>query len=519
MNKRVWWFIGLGVIAIIIAVGTWYYSTYFQGAGPAWNKPSENIADVIPDKPGEPVNNTNFPLQVPPGFEVSIFAKNVPGARVLAMDPAGNLLVSLSQPGKVVALKDTNHDGTSDQTVDVLTGLTNPHGLVVRCPENSCTLYVAEEQRLMAYEYDAAASKASNGKKIMDLPAGGRHTTRTLLDNDGSLLVSIGSSCDVCYEKDNRRATIMQVGYDGKNQKLFATGLRNTVFMTKSFIDGRIWGTDMGRDMLGNTTPPDEINIIEDGKDYGFPVCYGKNIHDSNFDKNQYIQDPCNGKTPSYIDLPAHVAPLGLGFIPEEGWPEEYWYDLIVAYHGSWNSTEPVGYKLVRVKLDEKGNYQGTEDFITGWYRPGQSSALGRPTGVLVQPGGLVYVADDKADVIYRIAYHTEDSNTPKSAMVTVDTVKEGDRIHSPVTIAGKAVGPWFFEASFPIVITDESGTVLGQGIAQAQGEWMTQNMVPFQATLTFAKGTAQRGFLVFKKDNPSGLPENDMEYKLPVKF
>ena len=109
-------------------------------------------------------------------------------------------------------------------------------------------------------------------------------------------------------------------------------------------------------------------------------------------------------EAPSYIDLPAHSAPLGLAFIPEEGWPQEYWYNLLVAYHGSWNRTVPDGYKIVRMKLDAKGNYSGVEDFITGWLTP-DNQALGRPVDILVQPGGTMYISDDKAGVIYRVTY------------------------------------------------------------------------------------------------------------------
>jgi glucose/arabinose dehydrogenase len=91
--------------------------------------------------------------------------------------------------------------------------------------------------------------------------------------------------------------------------------------------------------------------------------------------------------------------------VPEEGWPEEYWYDLIVAYHGSWNRSVPTGYKLVRIELDARGNYQGTHDFITGWLT--DKGALGRPVDVLIQPGGVMYVSDDRAGVIYKITHQT----------------------------------------------------------------------------------------------------------------
>jgi glucose/arabinose dehydrogenase len=194
---------------------------------------------------------------------------------------------------------------------------------------------------------------------------------------------------------------------DGSDQKVFARGLRNTVFFTWSLVDGRMWGTDNGRDLLGDDLPPDEINIIEEGGNYGWPNCYGKNVHDTDFDKNTYIRNPCMDpfEKASQIDLPAHSAPLGLAFVPEEGWPEEYWYNLIVAFHGSWNRSVPTGYKLVRIKLDARGNYLGQEDFVTDWLPQGNSAASGRPAGVLALPGGILYVSDDKGGFIYRIRY------------------------------------------------------------------------------------------------------------------
>ena len=203
---------------------------------------------------------------------------------------------------------------------------------------------------------------------------------------------------------------------DGSDFKEYARGLRNAVFFTWSYVDGRMWATEMGRDYLGDYLPPDEINIISlstpkvSGRNsipnFGWPTCYGKNIHDTDFDKNTYIRNPCMEpfEAPSYIDLPAHSAPLGLAFVPEEGWPQEYWYNLFVSYHGSWNRTVPDGYKVVRMKLDAKGNYLGVEDFITGWLTP-DNQALGRPVDILVQPGGMMYISDDKAGVIYRVTY------------------------------------------------------------------------------------------------------------------
>jgi glucose/arabinose dehydrogenase len=108
-------------------------------------------------------------------------------------------------------------------------------------------------------------------------------------------------------------------------------------------------------------------------------------------------------ETPSFVDLQAHSAPLGLSFVPEEGWPEEYWYNLLVAYHGSWNRSVPTGYKIVRIKMNSKGEYLGTEDFITGWLRSGNEK-VGRPVDIKVLPGGVVYISDDDSGTIYRLS-------------------------------------------------------------------------------------------------------------------
>jgi glucose/arabinose dehydrogenase len=174
-----------------------------------------------------------------------------------------------------------------------------------------------------------------------------------------------------------------------------------------------MWATDMGRDLLGDDLPPDEINIVEEGKNYGWPTCYGANIHDTDFDKNTYIRAPCSApfETPSLVDLPAHSAPLGIVFVPATStWPREYWNNLLVAYHGSWNRSEPTGYKIVRFQLDTNGHFVNVnkstkvaiaEDFITGWLT--KAGALGRPVELVIGPDGALYVSDDKAGVIYKV--------------------------------------------------------------------------------------------------------------------
>ncbi len=401
MKKLIIIFAVLGVLAA--GVGYWFVTTQLPGLAPVISPPPGNIADQIPPAtPAVPDSTTTpvtTPITLPAGFSISIYAKDVPGARVLALGPNAELWVSETSGGKIVELK--NDSGTITPTVRY-SGLRKPHGIVFD-PSSPNELYYAEEDKISRID---VSDPDATAEKLVDLPTNGEHFTRTLgFGPDDRLYVSIGSSCNVCHESNPLRASIYTLNRDGSDFKPYATGLRNTVFFTWSDVDGRMWGNDMGRDYLGNDLPPDEINILEQDKNYGWPNCYGQNIHDDNFDHNVYIRNPCMEpfETPAQVDLPAHVAPLGLGFIPEEGWPEDMWYNLIVAEHGSWNSTVPVGYKLVRIKLDAQGNYVGTEDFATGWLTGG--GALGRPVDVLIFDGGTMFVTDDKAGVIYKISY------------------------------------------------------------------------------------------------------------------
>ena len=383
------------IIGAAILGGVYYFWLNKPKAPAVVDNPPDNGSEKVEAKPG--VNLTDFPLKLPDNFQIEVFAKNLPGARVMEFDQQGNMWVSRTSAGRITLLEIKDNKVVSQN--DVLRNLDNPHGLAFDW-NNPGMLYFAEEGKITRI----ATYSDDTGTKIADLPQGGGHYTRTLnFGPDGRLYVSIGSSCNVCDERDDRRAAIYSMKPDGSDFKQFASGLRNTVFFDWSYVDGRMWGTDMGRDNLGDNQPPEEINVLTEGKDYGWPVCYGQNIHDTNFDKKVYIQDPCNDKTPPAVEMQAHSAPLGLTFIPEEGWPEEYWYDLIVAFHGSWNRAVPTGYKLVRVKLDAKGNYESVEDFITGWFQ-GQN-AMGRPVDVLTQSGGTMYVSDDKAGMIYKINY------------------------------------------------------------------------------------------------------------------
>lgn len=397
------------IALVLLAVISQFYVRNLRGIWPLLKDPPVVIGDdPQPSAPSKPTDQPadggfvsagqplNYQLVMPEGIAIELFAKNLPGARVLAFDGFGNLWVSQTGEGQVSMVEIS--DGRAHSQAAIFRNLNNPHGLAFD-PDNDALLYIAEENKI------SRVTVYSDGglEKIVDLPDDGGHYTRTIgFGPDERLYVSVGSSCNVCHEQDERRAAISVMNKDGSDFALFAHGLRNAVFFTWHPQTAEMWATDMGRDLLGDDTPPEEINIVREGGNYGWPICYGQNIHDTDFDKNTYIRNPCMEpfETPSYVDMPAHNAPLGLAFIPQS-WPAEYRDDLIVALHGSWNRSVPDGYKLRRIKLNAQGVVESQGDFISGWLNT--DGVVGRPVDVIVGPDDALYVSDDRAGVIYRV--------------------------------------------------------------------------------------------------------------------
>lgn len=332
------------------------------------------------------INETE--LIIPQGYSLNIFAKNLGKARDIEVLQSGTILVSLPDKGEVVALQDANNDGKSDKQTIIIENLHNPHGLAFRNQK----LFIAEENQVVRYNWNAATQKATQDKVLFDLPKGGRHTSRTLaFDSKNNLYVSIGSTCDVCNEK-NERIGIVISDQDGNNPRVFAKGLRNSPFIAINPNTDELWGTEMGRDFLGDNLPPDEVNIIRQGKNYGWPSCYGDKVPDVSYSKENIndMKKLCASTESPIYHIPAHSAPLGLAF-DEEG-------DLLVAYHGSWNSSKPVGYKVVKMNV-EGDRITGEEDFITGFLQGSQT--IGRPVDVAFDTKKNLYISDDKAGTIY----------------------------------------------------------------------------------------------------------------------
>ena len=339
-------------------------------------------------------------LVVPPGFTISVFASGLPGARLMAVSPEGMLVVARRRTHEVVALPDNDKDGVAEPHV-LLSGLPAANSLAF----NGGYLYVATTPAVMRVRW-AAGAPSGTPEVFAPLPSStpSVHTSRVLaFGPDGRLYVSIGSSCDVCIEADQRRTTIQVYDASGAARP-YATGLRNANGFDWDPATGRLWAGDNGQDALGPDFPPDEINLVDAGKNYGFPFFVGRNV--PNTVPGEQALRPAltasNVVAPA-LELPAHVAATDLKFYTGKSFPATYRNAPFLALHGSTAIPRRVGYKVIRIVVKD-GRPVGFDDFVSGWLK--NDAVSGRPAGLAVGADGALYVSDDNKGFIYRIAYN-----------------------------------------------------------------------------------------------------------------
>lgn len=376
-------------LSLCVVVGSIAYTSVFGQAAAQGGQPQ---APAVPAT-----------LTVPAGFKVSVFASDVTGGRLMAVSPDGVLFVARQPKGDVVALPDRNKDGKADSVDVVASGMTRPHSLAF----HKGYLYIATNPAVMRVKYENG-KVVGTPEKFIDLPVSTTsHWTRTIgFDKAGKLYISIGSSCNVCEEPEDRRTTIQVCDIAGAKPtcQAFAKGLRNAIGMDWDPKTGVLWADDMGQDGLGEDFPPDEINRIEAGKHYGFPYFVGNNVPNAGLKDAKGSLDA--GKaTPPAVELPPHSSPIDLRFYKGTKFPAAYRGALFIAIHGSSPTArkERIGYKVARV-IFKDGKPVGLEDFATGWLKDGQAQN-GRPAGLITGADGALYISDDNKGFVYRVTY------------------------------------------------------------------------------------------------------------------
>lgn len=341
-------------------------------------------------------------VRPPTGFSLTRFAEGLDNVRFLRFTPEGDLLASLPRDGKVLLLEKPRPGETRAAGVRTLmAGLNRPHGMDL----HDGFLYVAETDAVGRIRFDPA-QRATSGtfeRVVVGLPGGGNHWTRTVrFGPDGWMYVSIGSDCNVCVEKDPRRAAIVRYQPDGSGEEIYASGLRNAVGFDWRPGTGELYATENGRDLLGDDFPPCELNRIERGGFYGWPFASGDRVPDPDFGKGNEARIAAS--IPPAHSFRAHNAPLGMTFLRGEKLPPEYRGSALVALHGSWNRSHKDGYKVVSLRWDAAGKIS-EHDFLTGFLREADQDVLGRPVDVAEGPDGAIYVSDDYTGSIYRVAW------------------------------------------------------------------------------------------------------------------
>ncbi len=355
-----------------------------------------NNNEVIPRPPGAMPS-------APKGFKVSIYASGLTVARFMAVAPNGDVFLSERTAGKITLLRDSKGAGVADQRYTFADGLKSPSGIAI----HDGYVYITDQMAVWRTPYVAGANKAGKLEKVTkapDLRLTQMHSTRNIaFAADGTLFVEMGSRDNLSEFKPG--AQVFQV----KNGELveYASGIRNPVGFAFYPGSNDLFVAVNERDGLGDNLPPDYFTYVKPGGFYGYPYSYaGKN------------PDPELGsKRPDLVAktivpdvlFPGHSAPVSILFYTGTNFPAEYKGDAFVSLHGSWNTSEPHGYKVVRIRMKNgKVADGGYENFLTGFWdgvSKNPPKAWGRPVGLAQAKDGSLLLADDQGNVIWRVTY------------------------------------------------------------------------------------------------------------------
>ncbi len=339
-------------------------------------------------------------LNVPEGFNISLFATDVDNARSMALGDNGTIFVGNRTGKNVYALVDADNDGVAEKKYTIASGLKMPNGVAFR----NGALYIAELNKIWRID-NIENNLESPGQPVLisdSFPDKEHHGWKYLaFGPDDKLYVPVGAPCNICddSEKDPRFASILRLDPDGTNMEVYAHGIRNTVGFTWHPATKELWFTDNGRDMMGDDLPADELNIAtQKDEHFGYPYCHQGDTPDPEYSKGRN----CNEFKAPAMNLTPHGAALGLKFNTGNMFPEQYRNQLFIAEHGSWNRSSPIGYRVMIASV-ENGKVVSYKPFIDGWLE--SDKAWGRPVDILFLKDGSMLVSDDHANAVYRVTY------------------------------------------------------------------------------------------------------------------
>jgi glucose/arabinose dehydrogenase len=389
MTKLIKWIRHIAIAIVAVLISLYLVIKVFVGA----------VNTPIPGKEFD-ATTVGSRITVPDGFSIGLYAEKVENARLLAFTLSGDLLVANPNLDQIILLeRDANGDGKADGRRILMGQLNGPNGMDFF----DDWLYIAETDAIgrIKFDHQTGTTRGNYERIVTGLEPGGNHWRKTLrFGPDGLMYVTMGSSCNVCDEQDERRGTMVRYNPDGSNEEIFARGLRNSAGFDWSPVDGHIYATDNGRDLLGDNFPHCELNKVEQGNHYGWPYANDDKLPDPDFGEgNEAII--ALSIAPIFKFQP-HNAPLGITYIRGKGFPSEYHNVALVALHGSWNRSDKDGYKVVTLHTDENDTIV-EKDFLSGLLQG--DDAIGRPADVAEGPDGAIYISDDYANVIYRVAY------------------------------------------------------------------------------------------------------------------
>jgi len=417
----------LAMAVLLSACGGEQDSAQHYGTNPKLPEPERGLLPSM--KIAEPTPWGDQVPTVPDGFSVTAIATDLKIPRQTLVLPNGDILVAEGRGGNAAKLKpkdviagylkakgntsvesgnrltllrDADGDGTYELQTVFAEDLNAPYGLAF----HDGNLYVANQDELVRFDYQDGQTEASGPPtKVADLPSEiNHHWTKALtISPDGQYLyVGIGSNSNITergMEAEVDRAMVWQVNAETGAYKPYATGLRNPTAMAIQPRTGQLWTVVNERDELGEDLVPDYLTSVKEGGFYGWPYAYwGQNVDDRV--RPQDKDKVAASLTPDYA-LGSHVAALGLDF-SSDVMGEQFAEGVFIGEHGSWNRKEPVGYKVIFVPFRDGRPAGEPIDFATG-FRTDDGKTRGRPVGVTVDPSGALIVADDLANIVWRV--------------------------------------------------------------------------------------------------------------------